>query len=114
MCDPVFTSNGQTYERECIERWILENDTSPATGMPLPTKVSFPNIALRKAIEEWGNMNETRKEQESLSWSEWKNPEGLRDRRGQYVAHGPARARTRLEHHDGSNRVWPRSWRQVH
>jgi len=55
MRDPVVTSDGQTYEREFIERWFLANDTSPATGKPLPNKNLVPNIALRKAIEEWEN-----------------------------------------------------------
>jgi len=35
MLDPVFTADGQTYERGAIERWLEEHDTSPLTGEPL-------------------------------------------------------------------------------
>jgi DNA-directed RNA polymerase subunit L len=50
MRDPVFTSDGETYEREEIERWLRLNHTSPATNVKLTDKVLKPNIALKKAI----------------------------------------------------------------
>jgi hypothetical protein len=50
MKDPVFTSDGQTYEREVIETWLSNHQTSPYTNMTLPDKVLRPNIALRKTI----------------------------------------------------------------
>eukprot|EP00286_Rhodomonas_abbreviata_P004290 CAMPEP_0181347122 /NCGR_PEP_ID=MMETSP1101-20121128/33711_1 /TAXON_ID=46948 /ORGANISM="Rhodomonas abbreviata, Strain Caron Lab Isolate" /LENGTH=248 /DNA_ID=CAMNT_0023459317 /DNA_START=54 /DNA_END=797 /DNA_ORIENTATION=+ len=53
MSDPVFTSDGQTYERSAIEDWFREHETSPATGAVLPNQLLQPNIALRQAIEEW-------------------------------------------------------------
>ncbi|KAL3921195.1 MAG: hypothetical protein SGPRY_004989, partial [Prymnesium sp.] len=31
MLDPVFTADGQTYERGAIECWLEEHDTSPLT-----------------------------------------------------------------------------------
>ena len=37
MTDPVFTMDGQTYERSAIEEWLKTNDTSPATGKRLPS-----------------------------------------------------------------------------
>ena len=37
MTDPVFTMDGQTYERAAIEAWLRNHDTSPATGKPLPS-----------------------------------------------------------------------------
>eukprot|EP00961_Rhodomonas_salina_P062742 842350-Rhodomonas_salina.1 len=53
MRDPVMAADGLTYEREKIESWLELHDTSPATGMVLPTKNLIANIALRQAIEEW-------------------------------------------------------------
>jgi len=32
MTDPVFTIDGQTYERSEITEWLLRHDTSPCTG----------------------------------------------------------------------------------
>jgi ubiquitin C len=55
MRDPVFTADGQTYERAEIEKWFaLGNRTSPLTGEELPSTNLLPNIALRKAIRESG------------------------------------------------------------
>jgi ubiquitin C len=53
--DPVFTADGQTYERTEIEKWFaLGNRTSPLTGEELPSTNLLPNIALRKIIRESG------------------------------------------------------------
>ncbi len=52
MRDPVMAADGQTYEREEIEKWFAKgNKTSPLTGAELLSTVLMPNIALRKAIE---------------------------------------------------------------
>jgi len=54
MRDPVSTQDGHSYERSAIEGWFrLGNITSPNTGSPLPDTRLTPNIALKKAIEEW-------------------------------------------------------------
>ena len=56
MRDPVIASDGHSYERESIERWISQRKlvgelpTSPKTGLVLD-EVLFPNHALRNAIE---------------------------------------------------------------
>ena len=50
MVDPVCTSDGQTYERREIFRWLLDHDTSPLTGARLPNKALTPAIALRQLI----------------------------------------------------------------
>ena len=47
MLDPVFTSDGQTYERGAIERWLEEHDTSPLTGEPLEHLGLTPNVLVR-------------------------------------------------------------------
>jgi hypothetical protein len=55
MRDPVFTADGQTYERTEIEKWFaLGNRTSPLTGEALPSTSLLPNIALRQVIRESG------------------------------------------------------------
>lgn len=53
MANPVFTADGQTYEKDAIARWLLLNKTSPLTGVILPHLRLVPNFALRKAIESW-------------------------------------------------------------
>ena len=50
MEDPVTTSDGQTYERREIFRWLLDHDTSPLSGARLPNKALTPAIALRQLI----------------------------------------------------------------
>ena len=56
MRNPVSTVDGHCYERECIVRWLQTNDTSPKTGLKLPSKCLTPAIALRNAVEEWYQM----------------------------------------------------------
>ena len=45
--DPVITADGHTYERLAIELWLQDHDTSPMTGLSLPSKALIPNLALR-------------------------------------------------------------------
>jgi hypothetical protein len=53
MHDPVVLTDGHTYERRHIEKWLRSNDTSPVSGAKLPQKEVFSNHALRNAIEEY-------------------------------------------------------------
>jgi len=48
--DPVLTEDGHTYERHAITLWIQKNDTSPATGKHLQSKILIPNHAVRRAV----------------------------------------------------------------
>jgi len=50
MEDPVATSDGHTYERCEIFRWLCTHDTSPLTGARLPNRALTPAIALRQLI----------------------------------------------------------------
>mmetsp|Transcript_6996 Transcript_6996/g.13883 ORF Transcript_6996/g.13883 Transcript_6996/m.13883 type:complete len:1437 (+) Transcript_6996:205-4515(+) len=65
MEDPVFTIDGQCYERSLIELWLETHDTSPLTGKKLlgdgdvVDKRLIPNYFMRGVIEKWQN-----------SWSE--------------------------------------------
>ena len=53
MVDPVCTATGQTYERECIVRWLRAKQTDPISNAKLPNKKLVPNFALRGAIVQW-------------------------------------------------------------
>ncbi|CAK9180330.1 unnamed protein product [Ilex paraguariensis] len=64
MRDPVTLENGQTYEREAIEKWFKECKESgrklvcPLTHKELRSMELNPSIALRHTIEEWNARNE--------------------------------------------------------
>lgn len=51
MHEPVLASDGVTYERVAIERWLVEHVTSPMTNTPLTSTDLIPNRALRSIIE---------------------------------------------------------------
>ena len=53
MRDPVTCTDGHSYERANISRWLREHDTSPITGTALESAMLIPNHALRNAIEDW-------------------------------------------------------------
>ena len=53
MVDPVFTATGQSYERECISKWLRTTQTDPISNAKLPNKKLVPNIALRGLIMQW-------------------------------------------------------------
>ncbi|XP_052202303.1 U-box domain-containing protein 44 [Diospyros lotus] len=64
MRDPVTLENGQTFEREAIEKWFKECRESgrrlvcPLTLKELKSTELNPSIALRNTIEEWNARNE--------------------------------------------------------
>ncbi|KAF3787674.1 U-box domain-containing protein 43 [Nymphaea thermarum] len=64
MRDPVTLENGQTFEREAIEKWFREcrengrRPMCPLTSQELKTTELNPSIALRNTIEEWCARNE--------------------------------------------------------
>ena len=52
MKDPVVLSDGHTYERKAIEKWIkLGKTTSPMTGVPLQNMSLTPNFTLRSMLQ---------------------------------------------------------------
>jgi hypothetical protein len=57
MADPVVASDGKTYEREHIERWMKTHDVSPLTSKPFAHKFLIPNDAFRELIAEWCEQN---------------------------------------------------------
>jgi hypothetical protein len=46
-------SDGFTYNREEIQNWFKEHDTSPHTNEPFEHKILTPNMVMRKQIIAW-------------------------------------------------------------
>ncbi|KAF3554914.1 hypothetical protein F2Q69_00016879, partial [Brassica cretica] len=80
MSDPVIVSSGQTYDRECIKKWLEEGNTTcpktqtydrecikkwleegntacPKTQVTLTSYTVTPNYALRSLIAQWCESN---------------------------------------------------------
>jgi hypothetical protein len=53
MLDPVMCSDGVTYEREAIERWLKENSGSPITREKLDVSRIVSNKFARDLIREY-------------------------------------------------------------
>ena len=52
MQDPVVATDGHTYERDAIERWLRKKQTSPVTNLPLESAALLPNHAMKSLILE--------------------------------------------------------------
>ncbi len=51
MMDPVILiGSGETYEREEIEKWLLNHNTDPLTNVPLTNKSFIPNRNTKRSI----------------------------------------------------------------
>lgn len=61
-CEQVVATDGHTYERAAIERWLADHQTSPLTNAPLPSKQLIPNLRLRAIAEEAKKAELTHKE----------------------------------------------------
>ena len=57
MADPVVASDGKTYEREYIERWMKTHDVSPLISKPFVHKFLIPNDSIRELIAQWCEQN---------------------------------------------------------
>ena len=53
MDDPVVAADGHTYNREDIENWFKEHNTSPHTNEEFEDKILRPNISIRKLLIAW-------------------------------------------------------------
>lgn len=53
MKNPVSAVDNFTYEKEVIERWLTNYDTSPLTGLPLESKVLAANNTISQQIQEF-------------------------------------------------------------
>ena len=60
MTDPVMDTDGNTFERVAIERWLNLEDShglSPLTKKPITIVGLVANRALRNLIIDWKNVN---------------------------------------------------------
>lgn len=65
--DPVIASDGRTYERECIVKWMNSNDNrSPFTNQTLCQQL-YNNIGLKNEIDEWITSHPEQKTQQFIS-----------------------------------------------
>ena len=53
MKDPVICSDGHTYERSAIEKWLSTEKHSPMTRQIITNNSLIPNIALRNIIKDY-------------------------------------------------------------
>jgi U-box domain len=53
MDDPVVCADGHSYDRVNIERWLAASNRSPKTNLPLAHNNLIPNLALKKAVDEY-------------------------------------------------------------
>ena len=53
MQDPVKTIDNHVYDRHAIQRWFIDHNTSPLTGLSLASKVLRPHYELKKEIDEF-------------------------------------------------------------
>ena len=59
MRDPVVATDGHTYERHAIERWIARRQASPLTNTALELAMVLPNHAIRQQIVQWRETHAT-------------------------------------------------------
>jgi len=53
MREPVCTVDWHTYERVAIDTWFINHNTSPLTGLALPSLALRPNLGLQQQITAW-------------------------------------------------------------
>jgi len=53
MTDPVITSDGLSWEKQQIETWLADHDTSPLTNVVLESKKTIPNTFLKNLINDF-------------------------------------------------------------
>lgn len=51
MRDPVVASDGHTYEKAAIEKWLKNHKISPRSGEPMDS-LTIPNINIKKLIQD--------------------------------------------------------------
>ena len=61
MQEPVICTDGNTYEKREIERWLATHDTSPKTNMVLHNKTLISNFAIKSGIQKFLSTNAPRK-----------------------------------------------------
>jgi len=63
----ILIETGQSYEKTAIEKWLIDHDTDPLSNKRLTNKIIIPNIALRNAIQESGNIVNSEGDNQDMS-----------------------------------------------
>ena len=58
MNEPVFDSDGNTFEKKDIIKWITQHGQSPITRQPMTVDILIPNRALKDLIDNYLGMNQ--------------------------------------------------------
>ena len=53
MKDPVMLTDGHVYEKQAIQKWLANNDTSPMTKVKVDKSMIIPCFVLRKLIQDF-------------------------------------------------------------
>ncbi|CAF0782550.1 unnamed protein product [Adineta steineri] len=61
--DPVLAQDGHTYERVAIEEWIRKTGSSPLTRQPLCMEHLYPNLVVKKIIDNFEALTRNKKYQ---------------------------------------------------
>ena len=84
--DPVIAEDGRVYERECIEKWLAQRKTSPATNEPMGAKLigAVQVRSMVRAVAEWAGekgekVREWIREEEMFERSKAEASDGDRD-----------------------------------
>lgn len=62
MKEPVVLSDGFTYEKAAIEKWLQGSNKSPMTNEALSSKVLTPNRQLKKLINDFKDLKASREQ----------------------------------------------------
>jgi hypothetical protein len=65
MREPTLASDGHSYEREALEEWLAQADSSPMTGLPLPNLYVTPNLSLKQIIRDTVDQEGTGQKEDS-------------------------------------------------
>ena len=67
--DPVIASDGQTYERSTIQKWMSQHNTSPFTREVLTSTELYPNIVIQKITRDYVESLEPTND-DKIAWNE--------------------------------------------
>ena len=67
--DPVIASDGQTYERSTIQKWMSQHNTSPFTREELTSTELYPNIVIQKITRDYVESLEPTND-DKIAWNE--------------------------------------------
>ena len=51
MRDPIIAADGHTYERIAMQKWLLQHNVSPVTGVQLRHTRLIPNVLIRGVLQ---------------------------------------------------------------